>query len=125
MAYNDRPPGVTFVAVLAWLSAALQILLGILLLTGTLAADGVSVPSTWFSIAIGVITLLVSFGLFSGNRLARAIVTASLVLSILSAALQAVVHRDADVLVGSIVTILLAVFGIALLFTTRARRFFA
>lgn len=125
MAYNDRPPGVTFVAVLAWLSAALQILLGILLLTGTLAADGVSVPSTWFSITIGVITLLVSFGLFSGNRLARAIVTASLVLSILSAALQAVVHRDADVLVGSIVTILLAVFGIALLFTTRARRFFA
>lgn len=125
MAYNDRPPGVTFVAVLAWLSAALQILLGILLLTGTLAADGVSVPSTWFSIAIGVITLLVSFGLFSGNRLARAIVTASLVLSILSAALQAVVHRDADVLVGSIVTILLAVVGIALLFTTRARRFFA
>lgn len=125
MAYNDRPGGVTLVAVLAWITAVLQIGLSILILTGAISPAGVSVPSTWVAIVVGVITLLVSFGLFGANRIARVIVTASLGLTILSAILQAVAHRDANVLVGAIITILLAVAGISLLYTQRANRFFA
>lgn len=125
MAYNDRPGGVTLVAVLAWITAVLQIGLSILILTGAISPAGVSVPSTWVAIVVGMITLLVSFGLFGANRIARVIVTASLGLTILSAILQAVAHRDANVLVGAIITILLAVAGISLLYTQRANRFFA
>lgn len=125
MAYNDRPGGVTLVAVLAWITAVLQIGLSILILTGAISPAGVSIPSTWVAIVVGVITLLVSFGLFGANRVARVIVTASLGLTILSAILQAIAHRDANVLVGAIITILLAVAGISLLYTQRANRFFA
>lgn len=125
MAYNDRPGGVTLVAVLAWITAVLQIGLSILILTGAISPAGVSIPSTWFAIVVGVITLLVSFGLFGANRVARLIVTASLGLTILTSVVQAVAHRDANVLVGAIITILLAVAGIALLYTARANRFFA
>ncbi|MBQ9917305.1 MAG: hypothetical protein IJO71_08915 [Microbacterium sp.] len=125
MAYNDRPGGVTLVAVIAWITAVLQIGLSILILTGAIAPAGVSVPSAWIGVVVGVITLLVSFGLFGANRIARVIVTASLGLSILSSILQAATHQDANVLVGAIITIVLAGIGIALLYTARANRFFA
>ena len=110
MAYNDRPGGVTLVAVLAWITAVLQIGLSILILTGAISPAGVSIPSTWVAIVVGVITLLVSFGLFGANRIARVIVTASLGLTILSAILQAIAHRDANVLVGAIITIPALIF---------------
>lgn len=125
MAYTGRPGGVTLVAVLAWLTAILQIGLSTLILIGVLSPEGISIPSTWVALVIGIITLLVSFGLFSGNRVARAIVTVSLALSIISAVLQAVLHQDGNVLVGSIVTVLLAGSGVALLYTARANQFFS
>ncbi|MBN9211586.1 MAG: hypothetical protein BGO45_07065 [Microbacterium sp. 71-36] len=125
MAYNDRPPGVTFVAVIAWVTGILQVGISALVLTGAIRPAGVSVPSAWVGIVVGIITLLVSFGLFGARRVARVIVTASLVLSILSAILQAIAHQDANVLVGAVLTIALAVLGIALLYTSRANRFFA
>lgn len=124
MADISRPGGVTFVAVLAWISAVLQIVLSILLLAGVLAVSSVSIPSTWFALVIGFVTLLVSFGLFGGRNIARVIVTVSLVLSIVGAVLQAVVHQDANVLVGSLITAVLALVGIVLLYTARANRFF-
>lgn len=125
MAIASRPAGVTFVAVLVWLSALGQIVLSILLLAGALAVDSVSVASTWFTLVIGVITLLVSFGLFGGRRIARVIVTVSLVLSIVAAVLQVIVHPDANVLVGSLLTAILALVGIAMLYTARANSFFS
>ena len=124
MAGNSRPAGVTFVAVVAWLSAIAQIALATLILTGVLAPDAVSIPSTWFALLVGIITLIVSFGLFGGKNIARVIVTASLVLNILGAVLQAIVHQDPNVIVGSLITALLAVIGIAMLFTARANSFF-
>ncbi|MBB3156906.1 hypothetical protein FHS07_000590 [Microbacterium proteolyticum] len=125
MAYNDRPPGVTFVAVLAWLTAILQIGLSILILSGAINVPGASVPSTWFGIIIGLITLLVSFGLFGARNIARVIVTASLALSIVGSILQAITHQNANVVVGALIAVLLAALGIALLYTSRANRFFA
>lgn len=125
MAQISRPAGVTFVAVLAWLTAISQIVLSVLILSGVISSAGISLPSTWVAIVIGVVTLLVSFGLFGGNRIARVIVTASLGLSIISAVLQAIAHQDPNVLVGSLITVLLAAVGIAMLFTARANKFFA
>lgn len=125
MAYNGRPGGVTLVAILAWLTGIMQIGLSILILVGVLVPAGVSIPSTWVALVVGIITLAVSFGLFGGNKIARVIVTASLALSILSAVLQAALHHDANVLVGSIITVLLAGIGITLLYTARANQFFA
>ncbi|MBP5803644.1 MULTISPECIES: hypothetical protein [Microbacterium] len=125
MATTSRPAGVTFVAVLAWISAVLQIVLSILILTGVLAVSSVSIPSTWFALVIGFVTLLVSFGLFGGRNIARVIVTVSLVLSIVGAVLQAIVHQDANVLVGSLITVVLALVGIVMLYTARANSFFS
>lgn len=125
MVTSSRPAGVTFVAVLAWLSALLQILLSILILTGVLSVASVSIPSTWFALLVGVVTLLVSFGLFGGRKIARVIVTVSLVLTIVGAVLQAIVHQNANVLVGSLITALLALAGIAMLYTARANSFFS
>ncbi|MFJ2535432.1 MULTISPECIES: hypothetical protein [Microbacterium] len=125
MATTSRPAGVTFVAVLAWISAVLQILLSILILTGVLAVSSVSIPSTWFALVIGFVTLLVSFGLFGGRNIARVIVTVSLVLSIIGAVLQAIVHQNANVLVGSLITVVLALVGIVMLYTARANSFFS
>lgn len=124
MVTDSRPAGVTFVAVLAWLSALLQILLSILILTGVLSVASVSIPSTWFALLVGVVTLLVSFGLFGGRNIARLIVTVSLALTILGAVLQAIVHQNANVLVGSLITALLALAGIVMLYTARANSFF-
>lgn len=125
MATTSRPAGVTFVAVLAWISAVLQILLSILILTGVLAVSSVSIPSTWFALVIGFVTLLVSFGLFGGRNIARVIVTVSLVLSIVGAVLQAIVHQNANVMVGSLITVVLALVGIVMLYTARANSFFS
>lgn len=125
MAYNDRPPGVTFVAVLAWITAVLQIGLSILILSGAINVPGASIPSTWFGIIVGVITLLVSFGLFGARPIARLIVTASLALSIVGSVLQAIAHPNANVLVGAVIAALLAALGIGLLYTARANRFFS
>lgn len=125
MATTSRPAGVTFVAVLAWISAVLQIVLSILILTGVLAVSSVSIPSTWFALVIGFVTLLVSFGLFGGRNIARVIVTVSLVLSIVGAVLQAIVHQNANVLVGSLITVVLALVGIVMLYTARANSFFS
>lgn len=124
MATETRPAGVTFVAILAWITAVLQILLSILLLAGVLSVPSVSMPSTWFALVVGVITLLVSFGLFGGRNIARVIVTVSLVLSIIGAILQAIVHQSGNVLVSSLITAILALIGIVLLYTARANSFF-
>ncbi len=124
MSNDSRPGGVTFVAVLVWITAILQIGLSVLVLVGVLSPAGISIPSTWVAMVIGIITLLVSFGLFSGKNIARVIVTVSLTLSIISAVLQAILHQNANVLIGSIITVLLAATGIGLLYTARANRYF-
>jgi hypothetical protein len=125
MAYNARPGGVTLVAVLVWLTAILQIGLSVLILLGVLSSPEVSLPSTWVAVVVGVITLMVSFGLFGARNIARVVVTVSLALSILSAALQAVIHQTPDVIAGSVITAALAAIGIALLYTRRANLFFS
>jgi hypothetical protein len=79
---GPRPGGVTLVAVLAWISGALQILTGILIL---LAGDSVGTTVAWVAIIVGVITIIVSLGLFRGSNAARIIVAIIFVLNLISA----------------------------------------
>ncbi|WP_133059920.1 hypothetical protein [Plantibacter elymi (nom. nud.)] len=118
-----RPAGVTLIAVLTWISAALHILLGILVLRGILSADGVSDLSAWIAIGVGIVIFCVSVGLFSGSNIARILVTLSLLASIL-AAVVLVADDPAGPIVGPIISAATAVIGIILLYTGRAGDFF-
>ena len=62
-----RPGGVTLVAVLAWISGAVNIIAGILLLIAAIMAP----DALWFGIvqlALGIITIIVSIGLLRGSN---------------------------------------------------------
>ena len=79
---GPRPGGVTLVAVLAWISGALQILTGVLILFG---GQGGGAAVAWVAIIIGIITIIVSLGLFRGNNAARIIVAIIFALNLISA----------------------------------------
>ena len=81
---TGRPRAVTFVVVLTYISAVLNILGGIFLVifagntqaqSAVGAGRGVLVAFGIFSIIVGVITLLVARGLRHGSRVARMVVT--------------------------------------------------
>jgi len=119
---GQRPGGVILIAVLAWIGAALQIISGILVLTGALRAEGVGTETAWIAIVVGVISFAVAFFLFSGSNVARILVTISFVLSLLTA-IFALIANPSN-LVAPILSGLVAVIGIALLYTGRANEFF-
>ncbi len=118
-----RPAGVTLIAVLTWISAALHILLGILVLRGVLSADGVSDLSAWIAIGVGIVIFCVSVGLFSGSNIARILVTLSLSASIV-ASIVLVADDPAGAIAGPIISAATALIGIILLYTGRAGDFF-
>lgn len=119
---GQRPGGVVLIAVLAWIGAALQIISGILVLTRVLSPDGVGTEAAWVAIIVGVISFIVAFFLFSGSNLARILVTISFALSLLTA-IFAIIANPAN-LVAPILSGLVAIVGIALLYTKRANEFF-
>ena len=63
---DARPGGVTLVAVIAWISGAVNIIAGILLLIAAIMAP----DALWFGLvqlALGIITIVVSLGLLRGS----------------------------------------------------------
>lgn len=114
--YGARPLGVTLVAVIAWISGALQIVTGILALLLLKPLTG-SV-----SIVIGVITILVSIGLFGGRSGARVIVTIVFLVNI-GAAIWMAFSRP-DQLWASLIGVALPLVGLILLYTSRANAYF-
>lgn len=119
---GQRPGGVVLIAVLAWIGAAAQIISGILVLTRVLSPEGVGVEAAWIAIIVGVISFVVAFFLFSGSNIARILVTISFVLSLLTA-IFALISHPAN-FVAPIISALVAVIGIALLYTKRANEYF-
>lgn len=119
---GQRPGGVMLIAVLAWIGAALQIISGVLVLTGVLSPNGVGMEAAWVAIVVGVVAFIVAFFLFSGSNVARILVTISFVLSLLTA-IFAIASNPSN-LVAPIVSGLVAVIGIVLLYTNRANQFF-
>jgi hypothetical protein len=118
---GNRPGGVTLVAVLAWISGAVNIIAGILLLIAAIMAPA----ALWFGLvqlALGIITIVVSVGLLRGSSTARLVVTIVFVLDLLSA-LFVIFFQQAQVWSG-VVSGVVVVIGLILLWTRRAGDFF-
>lgn len=118
---GTRPGGVTLVAVIAWISGAVNIIAGVLLLIASLMAP----DALWFGLiqlALGIITIVVSIGLLRGNAGARLLVTIVFVLNLISA-LFVVFFQQAQVWSG-VVSGILVVIGLVLLWTRPATEFF-
>ena len=68
---DARPGAVTLVAVIAWISGAVNIIAGVLLLIAAIMAPA----ALWFGLVqlvLGIITIVVSLGLLRGRNRARA-----------------------------------------------------
>jgi hypothetical protein len=118
---GSRPGGVTLVAVIAWISGAVNIIAGILMLIASIMAP----DALWFGLVqlvLGIITIVVSIGLLRGNENARLVVTIVFVLNLISA-LVVIFFQQAQVWSG-IVSGILVVIGLVLLWTRRANEFF-
>ena len=111
-----RPFGVTLVAIIAWLTGALQIIAGVLLLIGGEITFGI------VAMLIGFVTILVSLGLFGGSNGARILTAVVFVLNI-AGSVYLMIPEPAQLwsAVGSAV---LPLIGLLLLFTARANSFF-
>lgn len=119
---STRPAGVTLVAVLAWISGALNILSGTLVLVGAIPAGPHSVTVAGVAIAVGIIVLLVSIGLFRGSQVARVFTAISFAAN-LGGALWLMLTHPAN-LVSPVISAFTALIGLILLFTRGANEFF-
>lgn len=125
-----RPGGVTLVAVLTWISGALDILGGTILLFQTSVASTVEqfggssqlIASALLAILIGAVVIVVAVGLLRGSSGARVVVTVFQVLSILSSVFLAIAYPAGAI--GEYIGIVVALVVIALLWTGRASAFF-
>lgn len=113
---GSRPFGVTLVAVIAWITGALQVISGVFALFGGNVTLGV------VGIVVGIITVLVSLGLFSGNSGARLIVTIVFLLNIGGSIYLLIAHPGQ--VWSAIGSLILPLIGLILLYTSRANAFF-
>ena len=130
MSAIGRPGGVTFVAVLTWISGLLDVIGGTILLFQTSVAATVEqfggasqlIASAIISILIGVIVIAVAGGLLRGSGGARLIVTILQVLSIASSIFLAIAYPAGAI--GEYFSILFSVIVLAFLWSPRANEFF-
>ncbi|WP_308797683.1 hypothetical protein [Agromyces silvae] len=114
---GQRPVGVTVVAVIAWISGALNILGGVI----QMFPGGDNFAAGVWALIIGIVTIVVSLGLFRGSNAARIVVTIVFVLNLLSAFF---LLFSPFTLWSAAISALLAGIGIALLYTRPANVFF-
>lgn len=112
---GERPGGVTLVGVIAWISGAVQIIGAVFSIIAGRGLDA------WLALALGILTIAVSLGLFRGNNVARIIMAVVFVLNLIFAVWAIVIGVNPW---GAIITGLLAVIGLAILFSGRANAFF-
>jgi len=125
-----RPGGVTLIAVLVWISGALDILGGTILLFQTSVASTVEqfggasqlIVSALSTILIGAVVIVVAVGLMRGSNGARIVVTVFEVVSIAISVFLAIAYPAGAI--GEYFGIALALVVIALLWTGRASTFF-
>ncbi len=112
---GQRPGGVTLVAVIAWISGAVQIIGAVISL---LAGGG---GNAWVALIVGILTIAVSLGLFRGNNVARILLAILFVLNLVVAVWALVIGVSVW---SAIITGILAIIGLAILFSSRANAFF-
>ncbi|GAA1522145.1 hypothetical protein BJ978_001667 [Agromyces terreus] len=128
--HTARPAGVTIVAVIAWISGAIDVVVGTIMLfqATAIAVDpqwggaGAVYTSAIVSIILGLITIIVAGGLLGGNTAARLIVTVVQVLSIISSLFVAVANMGNPI--GEWFSILVSLIVVILLWTKAASQFF-
>ncbi|WP_188743866.1 DUF7144 family membrane protein [Agromyces bauzanensis] len=120
----------TLVAVLTWISGALDILGGTILLFQTSIAATVEqfggasqlILAALAGILIGIVVILVAVGLLRGRNGARILVTIFEALSILLSVFLAIAYPASAI--GEYIGIVFAVLILVLLWTPRANEFF-
>ncbi|MFB2597063.1 hypothetical protein ACEXQE_04645 [Herbiconiux sp. P17] len=126
-----RPGGVTLVAVIVWISGALQVIGGVIgLITASTTAEVNGVPGSAgtltataiVAIVLGVITIVVGAALLRGSQIARVLTTIVLALN-LASAIYLLVAVPTSLWQG-IINGLLALLGIILLYTRTANAYF-
>ena len=117
---NQRPLGVTLVAIIAWLSGFFQIIGAIFLIVGGLLITWPALVG-WFSLLVGIVTLVVGVGLWRGNPTARTIATIVFIVNIV---LEVLGMFNGETLWSAIAGSLLSVIGLILLYTRAARSYF-
>jgi hypothetical protein len=116
-----RPAGVTLIAVIAFVSGAVGVIAGaLLLLAGLMAPDALWLGV--YQLILGVLTIAVGVGLLRGAQVARVLAAIVFVLNLISA-IFILFFQQAQLWSG-IVGGLLAVLGLVLLFTRSANEFF-
>jgi hypothetical protein len=127
---NDRPGNVTIVAVLAWISGALDVFSGTLLLFQTSVNATVDqfggpsqlIASALLTILIGVVVIVVGVGVLRGNSASRIAITIFEILSIVGSVFFAIVYPAGAI--GEYFSIAFAAIVLLLLWTRRASEFF-
>ncbi|WP_350349026.1 hypothetical protein ABIQ69_03530 [Agromyces sp. G08B096] len=127
-----RPAGVTVVAVIAWISGALDMISGIIMLfmlpvasvVEQYGGSGQLLAAAIGSIIVGLITVIVAGGLLNGNQAARMIVTVLQVFSIIGSLFFAIAYRETPTAWTEWLGILVAVVVLILLWSRKASAFF-
>ncbi|MFS0734673.1 hypothetical protein ABC304_04500 [Microbacterium sp. 1P10UB] len=121
---RSRPGGVTLVAILAWISGALNVIGGaVLLLTAPAsAAPGAAVLGGIIGVVLGLATIFVAVGLWRGSNLARTIATVVFTLNLINGIVT--IFTTAGNAWSGVVSALFALIGIVLLWTKAASAFF-
>ena len=126
-----RPGGVTLVAVIVWISGALQVIGGVIgLITASTTAEvngvpgseGALIATAVVAIVLGIVTVVVGAALLRGSQLARVLTTVVLALNLASAVYLLIAVPSS--LWQGVLNGLLALLGIILLYTRSANAYF-
>ena len=121
---GPRPFGVTLVFLVIILTGLYSIVLGVLRLFDR-DETGLSIAAALSMIVIGAIYVLVARGIARGGRGSRFIVSIVALLSIVSALWVWITSIGHGLWLTAVIQILLALIVLALLYTQRARIYFA
>lgn len=121
---GPRPFGVTIVFLVIILTGLYSIVLGFLRLFDR-DETGLSIPAALSMIVIGLIYVLVARGIARGGRGSRFLVSIVALLSIISALWVWISSTGHGLWLSALVQILLSLIVLALLYTQRARMYFA
>lgn len=120
MAMTNRPLGVTLVAIIAWVSGLFQIIASIVVIFAGLFITWLAIVG-WFSLVVGIVTLLVGVGLWRGNPTARTIAAIVFTVTII---LEVISIFAGDSVWSAIGGMILPAIGLILLYTRSARAYF-
>lgn len=120
---GPRPFGISFVFIVMLLTGLFTIVVGVMRLIVRDGENSVTVVAGLVTVAVGLIYVLVARGVARGSRGARFLISFVVVLSIISAVWVLILSHGLWLSVT--VQILLGLIVLALLYTARARLYFA